>query len=48
MRGVDMLMILASILTVLAAAAMLRLCELRVDEKQELGYWAHNGGAGRK
>ena len=41
-RGDAMLMLLVSIVTVIAAAGMLRLCELRSDEKEELGYWTHD------
>ena len=35
-----MLIIIALIITVVAVAALLYLCELRVDEKEQLGYWA--------
>ncbi len=43
-----MLMILAVVVTVIAVAGMLYLCELRVDEKQQLGYWAHDGAKHRQ
>ena len=39
-----MLIITALVITVFAVAALLYLCELRVDEKEQLGYWAQGRG----
>lgn len=40
-----MLMIIATVITVIAVAGLLRLCELRTDEKEERGYWPQDGAA---
>jgi len=44
-RGAAMLMIIATVITVIAVAGLLRLCELRTDEKEERGYWPQDGAA---